>query len=105
MTKALVFLVAIGISVLGVWIVRRRASRATKITDKRAKAEVLKQLLALSEEGAKPGVEKPAEKDTVKDTVKVTRAQPTPVPAMTRQQRRAEQRRRNKVALASSPRA
>ena len=101
MTKAVVFLVAIGISVLGVWIVRRRASRATKITDKRAKAEVLKQLLALSEEGAKPGVEKPAEKDTVK----VTRAQPTPVPAMTRQQRRAEQRRRNKVALASSPRA
>jgi hypothetical protein len=101
MTKALVFLVAIGISVLGVWIVRRRSSKATKITDKRAKAEVLKQLLALSEEGAKAGVEKSVEKSTVK----VSRVQPTPVPAMTRQQRRAERRRRNKVALANSQRA
>ncbi len=101
MIKGAFFLVAIGISVLGVWIVSRRASKATKITDKRAKAEILKQLLALSEEGAKAGVEKPVEKNTVK----VTRAQPTPVPAMTRQQRRAEQRRRNKVALANSQRA
>ncbi len=98
MIKGAFFLIAIGISVLGVWIVRRRASQATKITDKRAKAEVLKQLLALSEEGAKDAVEKPV-------TVKVTRAQPAPVPAMTRQQRRAEQRRRNKVALANSQRA
>jgi hypothetical protein len=101
MLKLLVFLAAVGISAAGVWIVRRRASRTTKITDKRAKAEVLKQLLALSEEGAKASVEKPVEKNTIK----VTRAQPTPVPPMTRQQRRAEARKAKKLAFAKSQHA
>lgn len=101
MLKLLVFLAAVGISAAGVWIVRRRASRTTKITDKRAKAEVLKQLLALSEEGAKASVEKPTEKNTVK----APRAQPTPVPPMTRQQRRAEARKAKKLALAKSQHA
>ena len=107
MIKAVVFLVAIGIAAAALWFFRRRAHKEAKLTDKRARAEVFKQLLALSEQGAPPAMETEIKKSVVQPVAPqrpLARIAP-PAPAMTRQQRRAEQRRNNKLALAKSQRA
>ncbi|HZU44215.1 MAG TPA: hypothetical protein VE994_16180 [Terriglobales bacterium] len=101
MIKVVIFLAAIGISALVFLFVRRRGSGETKITDKRARAEAFKQLLALSDEGVSPETSiKPA-----KDTVKTPPRQQSAAPLMTRQQRRAEERKAKKVAFAKSQHA
>ncbi len=101
MLKPLVFLVAIGVVALIFVFVRRRQSGGTKLTDKRARAEVMKQLLALSEDAVPPSPSTTQEKNTPKPPVPPPRA----LPAMTRQQRRAEERKARKLAFAKSQRA
>jgi hypothetical protein len=99
--KPLVFLVAIAVAALIFVLLRRRGSGGSKLTDKRARAEVMKQLLALSEEAPSPS----AATTPVKNTPKPPVPEPRPLPAMTRQQRRAEERKAKKLAFAKSQRA
>ncbi|HZU42590.1 MAG TPA: hypothetical protein VE994_07965 [Terriglobales bacterium] len=101
MIKVVIFLAAIGISALACLFVRRRGSGETKITDKRARAEAFKQLLALSDDGV------PRETSTkpAKDTVKTAPRPQHAAPLMTRQQRRAKERKAKKVAFAKSQHA
>ena len=101
MLKLLVFLAAIGISALAFLFVRRRESGQTKITDKRARAEAFKQLLALSDGGVRPETSTSGSKNPVKTSPPPQRA----APLMTRQQRRAEQRKAKKLAFAKSQHA
>ncbi len=105
MLKLVSFVVAIGISALGLYLVRRRAYKEQKLTDKRARAEVFKQLLAMSEENMQPAAGKKAENRDEKNTPKPARTPPPPAPFVTRQQRRAEQRRKDKIALAKGQHA
>ncbi len=105
MIKLVSFVVAIGVSALALFFVRRRENKQPKLIDKRARAEVFKQLLALSEEGMQPPIENKLEKKEEKNTPKPVRTVPSSVPAMTRQQRRAEQRRKEKISLAKSQHA
>lgn len=100
MIKLVFFLVAIGVAALGVLLICRRGNKEAKLTDKRAKAEVLKQLLALSDEGVQSSTGASGDKNILK----TSRIQPPPVAAITRQQRRAEQRRAKKLAFAKSQR-
>jgi len=99
--KLLVVLVATGIAVLTFVFVRRRESRGTKITDKRARAEVFKQLLALSDDT----VQQDISASSSKSTAKALPPQPHAAALVTRQQRRAEQRKARKLAFAKSQRA
>ena len=100
MLKLLVVLVATGIAVLTFVFVRRRESRGTKITDKRARAEVFKQLLALSDDTVQQDISASS-----KSTAKALPPQPHAAALVTRQQRRAEQRKARKLAFAKSQRA